>query len=315
MKTKLVAIILTALITLSGSITAFAAPEAVNIDGVWVSFDAEYYAANNPDVVAAVGTDANALLQHYITSGQYEGRFCCAPMRQIGTAKILNFVCSISPSRLKKVICYKADGTVMRTIDDIAYDNRGNLIQMDGTIYEYDRYGNLIKEISGGITQEYDGQGNLTRKEYFMSKAYGWAIFADNIYDNTGKLVERVSHEGHDGNDIYRSKYTYDEEGKLIGMYSGYDGSGTDYVEVRKYDAMGKLISIGKKVDMEGLPFPGFDKDFEVSMKTNYYYDELGREIGTDTVGYEYDNRGNIVRMNCKEKSYYPGQWYEYIYE
>lgn len=38
-------------------------------------FDAEYYAKNNPDVVAAFGTDENALYQHYVQAGKAEGRF------------------------------------------------------------------------------------------------------------------------------------------------------------------------------------------------------------------------------------------------
>lgn len=37
-------------------------------------FDASYYAATYPDVVAAFGTDANALYQHYKTFGIKEGR-------------------------------------------------------------------------------------------------------------------------------------------------------------------------------------------------------------------------------------------------
>jgi len=37
-------------------------------------FDAKYYAEKNPDVVAVVGSDSAALLNHYVTSGIYEGR-------------------------------------------------------------------------------------------------------------------------------------------------------------------------------------------------------------------------------------------------
>lgn len=38
------------------------------------AFDGEYYAAQNPDVVAAVGTDTAALYSHYTGSGKSEGR-------------------------------------------------------------------------------------------------------------------------------------------------------------------------------------------------------------------------------------------------
>ena len=39
------------------------------------AFDAKFYASTYPDVVNAVGTDENALLNHFITNGIKEGRF------------------------------------------------------------------------------------------------------------------------------------------------------------------------------------------------------------------------------------------------
>lgn len=51
--------------------TSWAAPEQMP-DGT--VFDAEYYAANNPDVVAVLGTDKTVLYTHYQTSGMKEGR-------------------------------------------------------------------------------------------------------------------------------------------------------------------------------------------------------------------------------------------------
>ncbi|MCR4991045.1 MAG: SGNH/GDSL hydrolase family protein [Lachnospiraceae bacterium] len=54
------------------NITSLAAP-VVMPDGSF--FDAEYYAANNPDVVAAYGSDnADFMYEHYITYGKKEGR-------------------------------------------------------------------------------------------------------------------------------------------------------------------------------------------------------------------------------------------------
>lgn len=41
-------------------------------------FDAAYYAQNNPDVAAALGTDADVLYQHYMEYGKAEGRLGCA---------------------------------------------------------------------------------------------------------------------------------------------------------------------------------------------------------------------------------------------
>ena len=70
MKKRLLAIILAAM-TLSSSLTAFAAPETMK-DGT--IFDADYYAQHNPDVVAVFGTDADALYSHYEMHGKSEGR-------------------------------------------------------------------------------------------------------------------------------------------------------------------------------------------------------------------------------------------------
>ncbi|MCR5128919.1 MAG: hypothetical protein K6B69_12555 [Lachnospiraceae bacterium] len=50
---------------------AFAAPETMPDGGV---FDADYYAQNNPDVVAALGSDGGVLYQHYSLFGKSEGR-------------------------------------------------------------------------------------------------------------------------------------------------------------------------------------------------------------------------------------------------
>ncbi|MCR5210582.1 MAG: hypothetical protein K6C99_10260 [Lachnospiraceae bacterium] len=54
-----------------GAIKASAAPKEV---AAGIFFDAEYYAAANPDVVAIVGTDPNALYQHWLNYGALEGR-------------------------------------------------------------------------------------------------------------------------------------------------------------------------------------------------------------------------------------------------
>ncbi len=43
--------------------------------GIAAIFDAEYYAAHNPDVVAVIGNDPTALYMHFITIGVNEGRF------------------------------------------------------------------------------------------------------------------------------------------------------------------------------------------------------------------------------------------------
>ena len=65
------ALLLAIMVVFSGSVPAYAAPRLMP-DGN--TFDAEYYAANNPDVVAILGTDTNALYTHYCLFGASEGR-------------------------------------------------------------------------------------------------------------------------------------------------------------------------------------------------------------------------------------------------
>lgn len=65
-----------AAIMVANPVVSYAAPQEVE-PGVW--FDAEYYAANNPDVVAVFGTDPGMLYLHYKTYGKNEGRLPMAP--------------------------------------------------------------------------------------------------------------------------------------------------------------------------------------------------------------------------------------------
>jgi len=65
------AMIIVMITIFANATVAYAAPQTMPDGNV---FDPEYYAANNPDVVAAVGTDTAALYNHYKTCGIKEGR-------------------------------------------------------------------------------------------------------------------------------------------------------------------------------------------------------------------------------------------------
>lgn len=73
---RLAAGIAAAALTLSIGFPSLAAPKTMSDGGI---FDAEYYAQNNPDVTAALGTDEEVLYQHYKTFGEKEGRLPYAP--------------------------------------------------------------------------------------------------------------------------------------------------------------------------------------------------------------------------------------------
>ena len=76
MKKKVMTAVLMMSMVMGSSLTVCAAPETM-ADGT--VFDAEYYAQMYPDVVAALGTDADAMYQHYVTFGRAEGRQAVSP--------------------------------------------------------------------------------------------------------------------------------------------------------------------------------------------------------------------------------------------
>lgn len=71
MKKRLVLSIIVGTLMITSVMPAFAAPKQM-ADGNM--FDAEYYATNNPDVVAVLGTDEIMLYSHYVNCGKNEGR-------------------------------------------------------------------------------------------------------------------------------------------------------------------------------------------------------------------------------------------------
>lgn len=76
MKKKIVMGLILAGFLLKNTAIAYAAPVPMP-DGTL--FDAVYYAQAYPDVTAEIGTDADALYNHYITHGRAEGRLPAAP--------------------------------------------------------------------------------------------------------------------------------------------------------------------------------------------------------------------------------------------
>jgi hypothetical protein len=76
MKRFLLSIVTALTVFIACSGTVLAAPQQMPDGNV---FDPEYYAAANPDVVAALGSDPAVLYQHYLLCGQKEGRLPYAP--------------------------------------------------------------------------------------------------------------------------------------------------------------------------------------------------------------------------------------------
>lgn len=85
--------------------------EAVDV----IPFDAQYYAENNPDVVAALGNDPNVLYQHYMNNGKAEGRKPCANAD-------VEAIAMLSPKlSLEQVKSYTADQVKQMNLKDYFY--------------------------------------------------------------------------------------------------------------------------------------------------------------------------------------------------
>lgn len=68
---KIGLVIMPLVLSLGITMTTYAAPQQMPDGEI---FDAEYYAQNNPDVVAVLGTDIATLYEHYKVAGKNEGR-------------------------------------------------------------------------------------------------------------------------------------------------------------------------------------------------------------------------------------------------
>ena len=68
---SLIALVAALAMVLGVPVVSHAAPQTMADGGL---FDAEYYAANTPDVVAVLGTSADMLYAHYTLFGKNEGR-------------------------------------------------------------------------------------------------------------------------------------------------------------------------------------------------------------------------------------------------
>ena len=214
MKRKIMAPMLAAALLLSNGITAFAAPEVIIVDGVNTVFDAEYYAAANPDVAAALGTDRYALVQHYTTFGKNENRPAYAPDTDVDTLLAAGLASSES--------VFQNDGTTTNS----EYDAQGNLVSesvvysdgtSDTTSYAYDAQGNRVSETtvySSGFsyTYTYDAQGNRVSDTTVYSD--GTSRITDYAYDAQGNCVSETTVNSDGTSDT--TSYAYDAQGNLV---------------------------------------------------------------------------------------------------
>ena len=128
----------------------------------------------------------------------------------------------------------------------------------------------------GLVAREIDAEGQVTQ----------------NHYDKLGRLRMRVDDAEATGSAQRTHSWTYDNKANgigLLGTLSGFDTDGSTYVEDNTYDTLSRLISTETSVGGQ-------------SFTIDYYYDNLGREIGTGyPSGYLlarlHNGHGHLARM------------------
>ncbi len=252
MKKKILAVTAMVLV-LSSGMTTFAAPKEVEVNGEKFTFDAEYYAQNNPDVAAALGSSEEAVLQHYVQYGRSEGRAAydgdtgaktttVAPKSTEPQPKYMEFTHSGQITQ-RIEYAYDANGNKVTEYDYqlISGSSNDNLELSIITNYSYNDHGDVIKETasSGSSGQvyyelaysyEYDEQNRV-------SVCYVNGEKRDYSYDSQGRLSKVTSY--YNGAYYNGCTYSYDKNGRKTKESN--DNFGYDYSYT--YDKQGRLAS------------------------------------------------------------------------
>ncbi len=89
-------------------------------------FDAEYYAASNPDVVAAFGNNSDIMYVHYVLFGKAEGRLAVAPGSAAPSATSGSFDAAYYAARYPDVAnCLGYDPNLLKLHYDLYGKNEG----------------------------------------------------------------------------------------------------------------------------------------------------------------------------------------------
>jgi hypothetical protein len=336
MKKKVLSMTLAVALSLSMGITAFAAPEVIQANGTTIVFDSDYYATNNPDVVAAYGTDKEALLQHYLNNGMSEGRAAYDPTIDISALLGINVKAKEKTGKpIKQEIKKYGSGsydTVYYT-----YDTQGNLINKSeysdsGLLtqyyeYIYDALGNKIEynrysyqDRAGGLVlldvydYTYDVYGNLVKEMHYVAtngvpNLYDVVIYE---YDQTGRLIKKMDHDNNhaDNSKFYDNcyetyDYIYDESGNVVRVeqhYTYFDEYETTYTTIYEYDANNNVIK--KTVNWSGNnPYCHhiyeyvYDSQGNMLSDTKYQYiKSVDGFVLNESHEYTYDSEGDVIK-------------------
>lgn len=161
------------------------------------NFDANYYASVNPDVAAALGTDAATLLNHYLTFGIKEGRQISAtfdaPSYVAQHPEVANGTGTTTTTTT-------FDTTSLAALKNNVYPAGLYAISEDLIVLSFDREPTLLKLNIYEAAWEMDDSGNyLGNNEYGPVRKLAMALVAQNFPGGGGyeRLTNGKDSEGH----------------------------------------------------------------------------------------------------------------------
>ncbi|MFC4312678.1 DUF6531 domain-containing protein [Steroidobacter flavus] len=206
------------------------------------------------------------------------------------------------------------------------------------TATEYDKNGNVVRTIQGGVEQSRnvydtagrllstrDANGNLTRLSYdavnrvFTRTLQGSSANSELVltttyaYDGQGRVIDVTDPSG----SVTRTEY--DRDGRVTDLYTDY---GTGRLNLRthyEYDVVNRTVTVTEGYGATGVHFS--------PRVTRISYDQLGRRIAETidpgsgvnpatgeiylnlTIRYEYDENDNLIRKQDASGRY---TWYVY---
>ena len=183
------------------------------------------------------------------------------------------------------------DGTVLGTFE---YDTGGRMKDAGGKriIYGFDlpNHKQNVTDRRGHVTKyEYDGEGNVTRKEDPLGNVTVWA------YDDDGNKVSETNPLGH------TTAWTYDGNGNMLTEADPL-GNTTSYTYNERNHALTVADPLGNMTENAYDDKGNFEKTTDASGKeTDYTYDSHGSlksvsEGSEKTTYYDYDDDGNLIR-------------------
>lgn len=270
MKRKILAV--TAMVmVLSTSMTTFAAPKEVQSEGETFTFDAEFYANNNPDVVAALGNSADAMLQHYVQYGRAEGRKAYngdTGVTTTTTATTETVAKTVEPQPTYIELIEGSDGSIAEKIY-CEHDANGRISKK--TVWNY-----IYGEPNGPsliYTYSYNENGDMTQET--VTDAFNGKIYGDDSYSYEYDAQGRISVCYHGST---RIDYVYDANGRLSKQNETWNGQPTG-TNTYTYDKNGRMIKESRSLENGYAYTYTYDKQGRIATRTNmcgsehYYYD------------------------------------------